>query len=115
MRSLSHFAADANAGPLSALFVDQNAINSWLVQYEHRLSVEDSSLVSQSMLRTNPKFVLRNHLGEMAIRQARDHDYSGVQTLLGLLENPFDEHLEHDSLAGLPPDWAASIAISCSS
>jgi uncharacterized protein YdiU (UPF0061 family) len=114
-RSLSHFAADGKAAPLSALFVDHNAINSWLVQYEHRLSVEDSSLVSQSMLKTNPKFVLRNHLGEMAIRQARDHDYSGVQTLLGLLENPFDEHPEHDSLAGLPPDWAASIAISCSS
>ena len=38
-----------------------------------------------------------------------------VQTLLTLLESPFDEHPQFDELAGFPPDWAGSIAISCSS
>jgi uncharacterized protein YdiU (UPF0061 family) len=79
------------------------------------LAREDQAQASALMLRTNPKFVLRNHLGELAIRQARQKDFSGVATLLALLENPFDEHPGHEAHAGFPPDWAASIEISCSS
>ena len=67
------------------------------------------------MLKNNPKFVLRNHLGEKAIQAAKLKDFSQVATLLDLLETPFDEHPGHESLAGFPPDWASSIAISCSS
>ena len=67
------------------------------------------------MLKTNPKYVLRNHLGEQAIRAAKLKDYSGVNTLLKVLQAPFDEHLDHHALADLPPDWASSIEISCSS
>ncbi|MFZ2386720.1 MAG: hypothetical protein WAW69_02835, partial [Polaromonas sp.] len=67
------------------------------------------------MLKTNPKFVLRNHLGEEAIRAAKLKDFSKVDTLLTLLQAPFDEHPGHESFAGFPPDWAASISISCSS
>ena len=67
------------------------------------------------MLKTNPKYVLRNHLGEQAIRAAKQKDFSGVERLLTMLQAPFDEHPEHENLAGFPPDWAASIEISCSS
>ncbi len=67
------------------------------------------------MLKTNPKFVLRNHLGEQAIRQALGKDFSGVATLQRLLQSPFDEHPGFEAYADFPPDWAASIEISCSS
>ena len=68
------------------------------------------------MLKTNPEHVLRNHLGELAIRQAKLKDYSGVDTLLGPLQAPFDEHPDLEvPYAGFPPDWAAQIEISCSS
>jgi uncharacterized protein YdiU (UPF0061 family) len=67
------------------------------------------------MLRTNPKYVLRNHLGEIAIRAARQKDFSEVETLLALLQSPFDEHPAHEDKAGFPPDWAQHIEISCSS
>jgi len=60
--------------------------------------------------------VLRNHLGELAIRQAREGDYTGVQRLLSVLHAPFDEHPAHEAeFAGFPPDWASTIEISCSS
>jgi uncharacterized protein YdiU (UPF0061 family) len=42
-------------------------------------------------------------------------DFSQVQNLLAVLESPCDEHPMFDALAGLPPDWADSISISCSS
>ena len=38
-----------------------------------------------------------------------------VQTLQRLLESPYAEHPGFDDFAGFPPDWAAHIAISCSS
>ena len=67
------------------------------------------------MLKTNPKYVLRNHLGEMAIRAAGGKDFTQVHDLLKVLEHPYDEHPEHAALADFAPDWASSIAISCSS
>ena len=75
----------------------------------------DRAQAAALMLKTNPKFVLRNHLGEEAIRRANQKDFAGVQTLLALLETPFDEHPGHEKYADFPPDWASSIAISCSS
>jgi uncharacterized protein YdiU (UPF0061 family) len=38
-----------------------------------------------------------------------------LRTLQTLLENPFAEHPGHEAWADFPPDWAASITVSCSS
>ncbi len=67
------------------------------------------------MLKSNPKFLLRNHLGEQAIRQAKLKDFSGVHQLQALLEAPYDEHPGLEAYADFPPDWASNIEISCSS
>jgi uncharacterized protein YdiU (UPF0061 family) len=32
-----------------------------------------------------------------------------------VLERPFDEQPEHAAYAALPPDWASSLEVSCSS
>ena len=71
--------------------------------------------MGEAMLQVNPKYVLRNHLGETAIRMAQAGDFSEVDNLLTLLSSPFDEHPDSAHRAGFPPDWASSIAISCSS
>jgi uncharacterized protein YdiU (UPF0061 family) len=114
-RRLSHYAADAQAAPLRDLFIDRAACDTWLRRYDARLAQENAGVAAAAMLRVNPKFVLRNHLGELAIRRAREKDFSGVSVLLKLLETPYDEHPDHEAEAGLPPDWASSIEISCSS
>jgi uncharacterized protein YdiU (UPF0061 family) len=67
------------------------------------------------MLRVNPKFVLRNHLAELAIRSAQQGDPNGVRDLLRVLQSPYDEHPAHAEWAELPPEWARHIEISCSS
>ena len=67
------------------------------------------------MLKTNPKFVLRNHLAEQAIQSAKMKDFSLVDKLLTVLESPFEEHPAYAHFAAFPPDWAHSIQISCSS
>jgi uncharacterized protein YdiU (UPF0061 family) len=32
-----------------------------------------------------------------------------------VLRRPFDEQPEHEAYAALPPDWASSLEVSCSS
>ena len=101
--------------PVTDMFIQADAWQTWLASYLKRLGSHDLSVAGQQMLVTNPKFVLRNHLGEQAIRQAKMGDFSGVSTLLTLLSSPFDEHPGFETYAAFPPDWASSIAISCSS
>ena len=67
------------------------------------------------MLAVNPAYVLRNHLGEVAIQAAQQKDFSEIETLLSLLQSPFTDNPGFEAYAGFPPDWATSIEISCSS
>ncbi|MEJ8853065.1 YdiU family protein [Variovorax robiniae] len=114
-RRLSQHMAGADAQTVRDLFVDATGIDAWLLSFGQRHASVPREAAAALMLRSNPKFVLRNHLGQQAIEAAQRKDYSGVSTLLNLLETPFDEHAGHDDYAGFPPDWASSIEISCSS
>jgi uncharacterized protein YdiU (UPF0061 family) len=113
-RRLSHFVGGAPAGEVRDLFLDRQGFDGWLRLYEARLPA-DRAAAADAMLQTNPKYVLRNHLAETCIRQAKLKDYSEVESLLAVLQAPFDEHPAHEAKAGFPPDWASQIEISCSS
>ena len=114
-RRLSHYQRDGNPTPVRDLFLEPFGLGAWLLQYNERTIHIDKGVCADLMLKSNPKYVLRNHLGEQAIRLAKARDYSGVSNLLKVLENPFDEHPGFEAYADFPPDWASSIEISCSS
>ena len=114
-RRLSHHLGGRPAETVQDLFVNRDAFDGWLGRYTRRMRAEDAAHAAASMLQANPKYILRNHLGELAIRQAKLGDFSMVSSLLRLVQSPFAEHPEHDDLAGFPPDWASNIEISCSS
>lgn len=114
-RGLSQHVAGGPADPVRDLFIDRAAFDMWLLSYSEHLSQINRGLAADLMLKTNPKYVFRNHLGELAIRRANLKDFSGVDDLLTVLSRPFDEHPGFESFAALPPDWAAGIEISCSS
>ena len=99
------------------LFVDRSLFDSWAGRWRARLRAEGSHDAerAQRMKRINPKYVLRNHLAELAIRQARERDHGMVGRLLQALQRPYDEQPENEDLAALPPDWAAQLEVSCSS
>jgi len=114
-RRLSQYMADGNAEPVRDLFLDRAGFDAWLLSFSERHAQSVRSEAADLMLRSNPKYVLRNHLGQQAIEAAAQKDFSGVATLLALLETPFEEHPGADAYAGFPPDWASTIEISCSS
>ncbi len=114
-RRLSHHVAGASVDTVRDLFLDGAAFDAWLLQYNELFMQSGQGLEANFMLKINPKYVLRNHLGEQAIRAAKLKDFSLVRDLLAVLENPFDEHPAFEAWAGFPPDWASGIEISCSS
>ncbi|MGO4302133.1 protein adenylyltransferase SelO [Cupriavidus sp. RAF12] len=111
-------AADASGdAPVRDLFLDRAAWDAWAAEYRTRLQAEQSDDAARAvaMLAVNPKYVLRNHLAETAIRAARDKDFGEVDRLLAVLSRPFDEQPESEHYATLPPDWASGLEVSCSS
>ncbi|MDA8254325.1 MAG: YdiU family protein [Betaproteobacteria bacterium] len=120
LRRLCDFDSAMGAGnsPLRDLFLDRAAFDAWAARYAaalRQLGSVDAERAA-AMRRVNPKYILRNHLAEIAIRRAADdRDYSEVNRLHALLARPFDEQPEFESYAAEPPDWARKIEVSCSS
>ena len=114
-RRLSNHMADGNVEPVRDLFLDREGFDAWLLAFSERHTTTGRTQAADLMLKSNPRFVLRNHLGQQAIEASQQKDHSGVATLLAVLETPFEEHPDADALAGFPPDWASTIEISCSS
>lgn len=103
--------------PIRDLVVDRAAFDAWAARYRVRLHQEGSQDGPRrtAMDAVNPKYVLRNYLAQVAIEKAQQKDFSEIARLLAILERPFDEHPGSESYAGLPPDWGAHVAVSCSS
>ncbi len=111
-------AADASGDePLRDLFIDRPAFDAWAERYRARLRAEDSDDAQRAVVmnKTNPKYVLRNYLAQVAIEKAQNKDFSEVERLLQVLQRPYDEQPEHEHYAALPPDWASHLEVSCSS
>lgn len=98
-------------------FTERGRFDAWAGDYGARLREErsDDAVRRARMNRVNPKYVLRNYLAQTAIELARDRDYSGIDRLLRVLQDPFAEHPDNDDLAEAPPDWGRTLALSCSS
>jgi len=102
--------AQAAPGPLRDLFIDREALDAWLTRWQARVAPGAEA----RMLAVNPAVVLRNHLAEGAIRAAQQGDFGETARLLAALARPFDEPAD-PSDAALPPDWASTLEVSCSS
>jgi uncharacterized protein YdiU (UPF0061 family) len=118
-RRLAQFstAEGARNDPVRDMFLGREAFDAWAQAYAARLRAETSIDAERAvrMNRANPKYVLRNHLAEVAIRNAQQGDFSEIERLLKVLERPYDEQPEQSAYAGFPPEWAQTIEVSCSS
>jgi uncharacterized protein YdiU (UPF0061 family) len=118
-RRLAQMSKHDASGDTSArdMFIDREAFDRWAADYRARLATEarDDVARREAMNRVNPKYVLRNHLAETAIQRAKDKDFSEVERLAAVLRRPFDAQPEYEAYAALPPAWAGSLEVSCSS
>lgn len=114
-RQLADYCADDHS--IRDQFIDRDGFDAWAEKYDQRLQQQNStdSQRRQQMQAVNPKYVLRNYIAQAAIEQAHQGDYTEVNLLLEILQAPFAEHPQAQHYAGLPPDWAEQISVSCSS
>ena len=114
-RRLSDAVASGSFEPVQDLFFDRQSYAAWVLTYSERTMSISQRDMAYLMRKSNPKYILRNHLGEQAIAAAKDKNFTETTRLLNLLQSPCEEHPSMEQYAGFPPDWAAGIEISCSS
>ena len=116
-RALSHVNKNDGQCVLRDDCLDRERFDGWFKRYTQRLQREscNDSQRQQQMLATNPKYILRNYLAQTAIEKAEAGDFSEIDTLLMLLQKPYDEHPHYEQYANTPPDWGQHLEISCSS
>lgn len=87
----------------------------WFANYLGRLSHESAEDAHRKlqMNRVNPKFVLRNYMAQLAIDAAEEGDYSVLEELFTLLQQPYDEQPDKEKWSVKRPDWAKE-KIGCS-
>jgi len=118
-RQMSQISSDTPVSEIGLRdhFIDRPLIDQWFVDYLTRLKAESSNDQSRKLAMdlVNPKYILRNHLAQIAIEKAQQGDYSETSTLLQLLSKPFDEQFEYEDYAKPPPADLEKIEVSCSS
>ena len=116
-RNLSRLIQDPQRSLLKDHFIDTVGYDRWMSSYIDQLRIIgiDPDLVIPKMNQVNPKYILRQHLAQMAITQSQLGDHTMVQNLQQCLSHPFEEQPEFEEYATLPPEWANHLEVSCSS
>jgi uncharacterized protein YdiU (UPF0061 family) len=92
-------------------FADRNPVEAWLKQYQRLLDREDRdpSERRKGMNRANPWFIARNYLLDQAVEKAmKETDYSEIEKLRVLCENPFELNLDRLKSLGIDPEYYAA-------
>ncbi|MEZ5047192.1 MAG: YdiU family protein [Chitinophagaceae bacterium] len=91
----------------------------WLSIYANEILNTNNPNRKAEMDATNPKYVLRNYMAQLAIDEADKGNYEVIESLFELLKHPYDEQTEHEKWFAKRPDWAkhkvGCSMLSCSS
>jgi len=114
-RTLSHYQEDSSI--FTNLAINHSDLKKWLPTYKKRLLQQDilASDRNKKMLKTNPKYILKNHLIQEAIEGLERGENEVFEILKTLLQAPYDENQGYDSYARSTQDALANLQLSCSS
>jgi uncharacterized protein YdiU (UPF0061 family) len=118
-RALSRYqmGKDSSMGEFFEYYGKLAGILDWLKKYDHRLQQEDLNDAerSQLMLKTNPKYILRNFIAQEVIESVERGESELLQKWIAILQNPYDELPEFAKYALPTPAVHKHISVSCSS
>ena len=97
------------------LFTDP--ILKWFKEYKKVINEQnqDFKKMQELMKKTNPKYVIKNYMLQESIDKANEGDFTLVNDLLNIAQNPFDEHKEFERYSKPTPVAHANLRLSCSS
>lgn len=112
-------------GPTMCDAANRNLWIEWLELYKNRLIKEFEGINDLDRLLTvrinmmnniNPKYILRNHLAQKAIKMAEQGDYTEIKRLLDVLRDPFDRLGKYHNMGyDEGPSGESHLVLSCSS
>ena len=97
-----------------AMGLESNEDTGWLYEV-YAPYLKQSKLKGISQKQVNPTIVLRNHLAQSMIEDAEALNLEGFAAGFSRLQTPFDDVHHAHAWAGIPPESAKSICVSCSS
>ena len=102
---------------LSDLCIFRDPIEKWFESYKKVCEKQNSDFEQRNkiMKKVNPKYIIKNYMLQEAIDLAYTGDYSLVNDLLEIAQNPYAEHLKYDRYSNVTPMEFANIKLSCSS
>ncbi len=114
-RKLSRY--DGDKSPILDIAVSRESLERCLEIYDKRVQKETLTQEERQikMLEVNPKYILKNHILQVAIDKAKMDDFSMVNDLLKVALNPFSEQEELEYLCITTPQKFKNIKLSCSS
>ncbi|MCF6245309.1 MAG: YdiU family protein [Sulfurovum sp.] len=119
MRTLSHYEHKGDRTALLDIGTHhesmQKSMHNWLDRYDERIQYIDKTERKKQMLANNPKYVLKNYMLKEAIDAAESGDFSLVDDLFKIAQNPFEEYPEFERWAKETPDAYKNKKLSCSS
>ena len=115
LRTLSRYNGERKA--LLKLGLLHTPMNEWLDEYDKRLEENNSTAEErhEKMLKVNPKYVLKNYMLQEAIDLAEKGDFSLVDALFIIAQDPYSEHEVFAHWAEKTPDIYKNKKLSCSS
>lgn len=114
-RKLSRY--DGDKSFVLDIAITREPLEKWLATYDERLKKETLSQQQreEKMLAVNPKYILKNHILQVAIDKASTQDFSMIDDLLKVALSPCEEHEGLEYLCIPTPQKAKNIKLSCSS
>ncbi|MYH39977.1 MAG: YdiU family protein [Candidatus Dadabacteria bacterium] len=119
LRNISDIGCDGFFGENSWLKELSETSEKWRQWFsEYAAKLRENSLPDRErkklMDSVNPKYILRNYLMETAIKEALEREnYSEIEKVRKIFENPFSDQPEHESYAAPSPEWAKDLVVSC--
>jgi len=106
-----------NINAIRVMSEDIENFNLWHKEYTQRVQEENKSQQQrlEKMRKINPKYVLKNYMLQDAISLAKNGDYTLVNDLLKIAQNPYEEHKAYEKYAFATPKGADGLICSCSS
>jgi uncharacterized protein YdiU (UPF0061 family) len=116
-RLLRALAEDDPVHPPVDEAVDHEGWSAWETRWRERIAqrLPDLDARRRTLCAVNPCMLPRTHLMQQAIDKAEQGDFSEVRRLHDVLRTPFSRAGKRDTDLAPAPEWAAGLALSCSS
>ena len=99
------------------LTLKKDILNTWFDKYNNICQEQDISKEErqEQMSKINPKYVLKNYMIQEAIDKANDDDFSLVEDLLKVAQNPYKNYEAMNKYVKNTPSELSNLRLSCSS